>query len=115
MNNSDLNLLRLMLEAARDAQSFVAGETRRSLDADKKLLFALTRSIETIGNIAERVPAGVRAECPDLPWAELTELSASFTRVYFGIDADMLWQTATREVPQVASALERAIAASSTE
>jgi uncharacterized protein with HEPN domain len=76
------------------------------------MLFALTRSVETIGNNAARVPAEVKAECPDIPWTELMELSASLTRAHFGIDADVLWQTATRELPQIASALERAITSS---
>jgi uncharacterized protein with HEPN domain len=110
MNKGDVNLLRLMLEAARDAQSFIAGETRASLDKAKKLLFALTKSIETIGSIAVQVSEQTKSECPDVPWVELIGLSAAFTRIYFHIDSNMLWQTATRELPQVVIALEQAIA-----
>ena len=112
MNRRDVNLLRLMLEAAHDARSFIAGESRQSLDRDKKLLFALTKSMETISRIAVQVSDEAKAGCPDVPWRELIELSPNLTHAYFHIDADMLWQTATRELPQLVIALERSIAAS---
>jgi uncharacterized protein with HEPN domain len=114
MNKADVYLLRLMLEAAQDAQSFIAGETRDSLDKDKKLLFALTKSVETIGSVAAQVSDEAKAECSDVPWVELIGLSASFTRVYFNIDPYLLWQTATRELPRIIPILERAIGASDT-
>jgi len=49
MNERDEVLLRDMLDAAHDAQSFIKGRTKQSLDTDRMFELALTKAIEIIG------------------------------------------------------------------
>jgi uncharacterized protein with HEPN domain len=55
MSRKDENLIRLMIEAAQDALSFVADKSRADLDEDKQLVLALVKSIETLGLVANKV------------------------------------------------------------
>jgi len=57
-----------MLEAAQTALEFAEGETRDSLDTDQKLLFALLRAIEIIGEAASRLTQECQNEHPQIPW-----------------------------------------------
>ncbi len=49
MLKSDLIRLRHMFDAAKEATSFIQEEKRASLDTDRKLVLALMKSIEIIG------------------------------------------------------------------
>jgi len=42
-----------MFDAAKEAAAFIQEEKRTSLDADRKLVLALIKSIEIIGEAAE--------------------------------------------------------------
>ena len=57
-----------MIEAAETALDFVSGRRREDLDSDRKLLFALVRAIEIIGEAAGRISESVRSTAPDVPW-----------------------------------------------
>jgi uncharacterized protein with HEPN domain len=66
--NDDLVRLHHMLEAAQAALEFIQGETRASLDKDRKLVFALVRAIEIIGEAASKVSQEFRDNHPQIPW-----------------------------------------------
>ena len=114
MNKRDINLLRLMHDAAREALTFTTGETRASLDAARRLVLSLLKSIELIGDVAYQISDEGKADCPAIPWEELIDQANSVTGVYFHINLDMLWQTVTRELPPVVATLEQIIAESDT-
>jgi hypothetical protein len=44
-----------MLEAIREAQEFVKGKTRSSLDHDRMLVLSLVKEIEIIGEAASKI------------------------------------------------------------
>ena len=54
MNESDIIRLRHMLDAAREALSFVAGRNSEDLGRDRMLVLALVKEIEIIGEAASR-------------------------------------------------------------
>lgn len=49
MQKDDLIRLRHMLDAAKEAESFVQNKTRSSLDSDRKLVLAPVKSIGILG------------------------------------------------------------------
>jgi uncharacterized protein with HEPN domain len=50
-----------MLDAAREALSFVAGKTREDLNVDRMLTLSCVRLLEVIGEAASQVSAEFRA------------------------------------------------------
>ncbi len=69
MHKHDDVRLRHMLDAAREAQSFARGNTRESLDTDRKLSLALVRDIEIIGEAAARLSDAFPSEFAANPLA----------------------------------------------
>ena len=64
-----------MLDAAKEAVEFAAGESRANLDGDRKLTLAIIKSIEIIGEAAP----GLASPIPNsvtLPASEPPTLSA---------------------------------------
>jgi len=55
MQKNDAIRLRHMLDAARETEFFVQNKTRKNLDNDRKLVLALVKSIEIIGEAATKV------------------------------------------------------------
>jgi uncharacterized protein with HEPN domain len=90
-----------MIEAAEAAEAFVLGRDRAALDTDRMLLFALVRAIEIVGEAASKVSHDTRAAAPAVPWDQITGMRNRLVHAYFDIDRDVLWRTATEEVPSL--------------
>ena len=98
-----------MLDAARDARSFVEGRSRADLDSDRMLAFALVRALEIIGEAANNVSAQGRAGLPAIPWADIVGLRHRVVHAYFNVDLDVVWQIVQVDVPTLIAELERSV------
>jgi uncharacterized protein with HEPN domain len=105
MQPDDLTRVRHMLEAAENAQHFIAGKNRADLDTDPMLLFALVRAIEIIGEAASRVSAEQRTVAAMVPWTAIIAMRNRLIHAYFDIDRDIVWRTVTEEIPSLRSQL----------
>ena len=94
-----------MIDAADSLAEFVAGRKRADLDADRMLLFAIVRAIEVLGEAASRVADETKTASPDVPWAAIVGMRNRLIHGYFDIDADIVWRTATEEIPVLSRAL----------
>jgi len=97
-----------MFEAARDAGQYVQGRARSDLDSDSMLLRALTNAIQEIGEAAARVSETGRARVPGVPWGQIVAMRHVLVHVYWGVDLDRLWATATQDVPVLLAAIQSA-------
>jgi uncharacterized protein with HEPN domain len=99
-----------MLDAAREAQGFIASRLRSDLDHDRLLLLALVKDVEIIGEAASRVSAETRRAWGDIPWQDIVTMRHRLTHGYFDIDLDIVWSTVTDDLPPLVEQLERALA-----
>ena len=103
-----------IIEACEACRSFVTGRTRADLNADLMLRFALVRSIEIVGEAASKVTAETRSEIAEIPWPSIVAMRNRLVHAYFDIDLDVLWKTATEEIPALLSVLPTIAPRSST-
>ncbi|MDX1993754.1 MAG: HepT-like ribonuclease domain-containing protein [bacterium] len=99
MNEKDEVRLRDMLDAAHDAQSFLIGRDRQTLDEEKIFAFALVRAIELIGEAASRVTEETRSAHPQVPWKSIINMRHRMIHNYRDVDLDIVWETATVYLP----------------
>ncbi len=66
LSDDDIRL-RHMLDAAREATSFVRDCTRDDLNTDRQLVLALIKNIEIVGEAANRITEPTRRNLPELP------------------------------------------------
>jgi uncharacterized protein with HEPN domain len=71
------------------------------------LLFALVRAIEVIGEAASRVSDDARQTAPEVPWRQIAGMRNRLIHGFFDVDVEIVWRTATEDVPTLVSALAR--------
>lgn len=109
MDRDDVVRLRHMLDASREAIFFMQGKTRSDLDKDRKLVLALVKSIEIIGEAAYQLTPDSREQIPTIPWNDIITMRHRLVHAYFDINLDILWMTMQIDLPPLIVELERLI------
>ena len=109
MRKVDEIRLRHMLDAAREALSFVQGRTRSDLDGDRQVVLALVKDIEIVGEAAAQVTEAGRREFPEIPWQPIVGMRNRLVHAYFDINLDVVWKTVQGDLPQLIVLLEQVI------
>jgi uncharacterized protein with HEPN domain len=102
-------ILRQMRDHGREALSLVKGKTRGDLEADRLLNLSTIRLLEILGEAANRVPAEIRANYPDIPWQQLIGLRNRLIHAYNHVDLDIIWQILTKDLPGLVDRLEKIV------
>ncbi len=95
-----------MLNAAVEAQGYIAGKTRADYDADRGLRRQLERMVEIIGEAARLVPPSIREANPRIPWAAIVGMRHRIVHDYLHVDHDILWNTVTFSLPVLIGELD---------
>lgn len=63
---------------------------------------AVIRRLEVIGEAAKHVSSQLKEQHPEVPWKEMSGMRDVLIHEYFGVDLEQVWETATKDVPEVA-------------
>ena len=110
MNESDVIRLRHMLDAAREALSFIAERSSEDLSRDRMLVLALVKEIEIIGEAASRISDESRKALPRIPWPKIIAMRNRLIHAYADVDLSIVWDTLTGALPELLRELEIALA-----
>ncbi|MSP11805.1 MAG: DUF86 domain-containing protein [Chloroflexi bacterium] len=99
MQMDDEIRLRHMLDAAREARSFIVGRKRADLNQDRVLVLALVKSVEIVGEAAFTMSETTKEMSPNIPWADIIGMRHRLVHAYFDINLDVLWQTVQNDLP----------------
>ena len=98
-----------MIEATDKVSAFIAGLTEAQFLADERTQFAVVRALEILGEASKKIPASFKAARTEIPWREVAGMRDKLVHDYFGVNAEVVWKTATADVPMIAQALRKAI------
>lgn len=62
---------------------------------------AVVRQLEILGEAAGRVSRYFADDHPEIPWGDITGMRHRLIHDYFEVDAELVWTTATKHVPDV--------------
>ena len=99
------------IEMTEAAETFTRRRARSDLDTDKQLAYALARAVEIFGEAASKVSGETRRRLPAVAWVQAINMRHRLAHAYFGVDLDILWATATQEMPAILPLLRDALAA----
>jgi uncharacterized protein with HEPN domain len=88
-----------VLTAADSIATFVGGRTLTTFAADDLVRSAVLFKLIVIGEAANKVSRGLRAQYPDVPWQDIVAFRNLAVHAYFGVDWHIVWATATSDVP----------------
>lgn len=109
MQPSDKIRIKHMIDAAEEAISFAEGKDREALDRERMLVLSLIKEIEIIGEAATKISVGVKENNSQVPWDDITGMRNHLVHGYFGVDLDMLWNTANFDLPMLLIKLKQII------
>ena len=107
MRPEDEERLRHMLDAAKEAISFVEGHTRDDLDKNRQLTLALVKEIEIIGEAAINVTEAIQETFPQIPWSEIIGMRHHLVHAYFDINLTVLWKALQEDLPPLIASLNK--------
>ena len=70
---------------------------------------AIIRNFEIIGEASKNVPTEIKVKYPEIPWKKMYGLRNLIAHEYFGIDYEMIWEIAKKNLPQNAIDLRKMI------
>jgi uncharacterized protein with HEPN domain len=62
---------------------------------------AVIRRIEIIGEATKHIPKSFKDKYPDIPWKKIAGMRDMLIHEYFGVDLDLTWNVAKRDIPRL--------------
>ncbi|MDB5090258.1 MAG: hypothetical protein JWR09_4252 [Mucilaginibacter sp.] len=73
---------------------------------DERLIRAVCRSLEIIGEASSKVHPDIKEKYPLVPWREMNDIRNKIIHHYFGVDYDIVWDTIQTNIPQLKDWIE---------
>jgi uncharacterized protein with HEPN domain len=77
--------------------------------ADYQKQDAVIRKIEVAGEATKRISPEFREKYSQIPWRAMAGMRDKLIHDYFPVDINTVWETATKEIPQLMEELENII------
>jgi uncharacterized protein with HEPN domain len=101
----DAALLLDMWLAARDARAFLEGLDQAAFLASRLHQNAVIRSLEVIGEAANKVSPATRAAHPEISWREITGMRHRLIHGYAEVRLDLVWTVVKERLDPLIAAL----------
>ncbi len=89
-----------MLESMRKIEEYLGGLDFRSFKMSYMAVDAIIRNFEIIGEASKSIPTHIKNNYPEIPWKKMYGLRNLIAHEYFGIDYEMIWEIAKKNLPQ---------------
>jgi uncharacterized protein with HEPN domain len=109
IKHEDQVRLQHILDAALEIQQYVQSATREDLNRDRKLVHSLVHLFEIIGEAATQVSDELRENVPEIPWFVIIGMRKRLIHAYFAIDLNVVWSTATIDIPLLIVELKKLV------
>ncbi len=90
-----------IVEAADHVVIHIAGRGPDAFAGDVTARAAVLHELAVIGEAAARLPGEFKSRHPGIPWAMIVAFRNFVVHEYFGLDWEIVWQTATDSVPEL--------------
>ncbi|HED37404.1 MAG TPA: DUF86 domain-containing protein [Ignavibacteria bacterium] len=89
--------------------SFIKDMTYEDFQKDEKTQYALIRAIEIIGEASKKIPNEIQDQSKEIPWREISGMRDILVHDYFGINTEVIWKTANKDLPELREKIQKLI------
>ena len=109
MRPDDRIRLQHMLDAAQEAEGFVANSSFDAFCDNRLLANGVVRSLEVIGEAAAQVSSEQKDSLKEIPWRDIVSMRNRLIHAYSDIDLNVLWKTVLEDLPPLIAELEKIV------
>ncbi|MCC7355982.1 MAG: DUF86 domain-containing protein [Anaerolineae bacterium] len=102
----DADYLNDVREAMERIAIYTSGLTYDQFMADTKTQDAIVRNLEVIGEATKKLSSSLRDSYPQIPWKNLAGVRDKLIHDYFGVNYEIVWTIAQKELPTLLSQIE---------
>lgn len=107
----DIEKLEDMVQAGADVMGFCADLSPESFASDKKSQYAVIRGLTVLGEAANQLSPELTEKYPGVPWRRVIGFRHRLVHAYAQLDLTLIWEVATRMVPELVVEIRRILAA----
>ncbi len=96
-----------ILDSITAIQSFITGQTFEDFAQDRKTYSATIREYIVIGEAIVALKEPLEIYFPDYSWRMIKDFRNFIVHEYFGIDARIIWDLTTKELPELESMVQQ--------
>ena len=104
-----LDYLNDMYESINKGIAFISEMTYEDFRKDEKTQFALIRVIEIIGEASNKIPDEIKIQSQQIPWREMSGMRNILIHDYFGVNIQVVWETAQNDLPLLKEKIQKLI------
>ena len=97
----DLESLSDIKEAVRRIEVYIKKTSYRKFLKDIKTQDAVVRNLEIIGEAAKNMSDALKKKYPNIQWKKLAGVRDRLIHHYFGVNYDVVWVIAKKELPEI--------------
>jgi uncharacterized protein with HEPN domain len=105
MQRDDATILDIA-KAARLVTSFISGMSKEAFLDDIKTQSSVLYQLAVVGEAVKRLSQEFRAQHPGIPWSLIAGMRDHLIHGYDIVDWDEVWNTATKDVPDLLAKIE---------
>ena len=103
---SDRDYLSDIQEAMLRIATYTADVDYDKFMEDTKTQDAVIRNIEVIGEATKNLSGRLRKAYPQIPWKDMAGVRDKMIHHYFGINLEIVWTIAKKEIPSLLPQIE---------
>lgn len=90
-----------IIKAIGQIEIFLSGQSFEQFLQDDKTSSAVIQKFLVIGEASKKIPESLKVQYPDVPWQRMAGMRDRLIHAYFGMDAQLVWQTIHEDLPKV--------------
>jgi|SRR3989344_7990221 len=110
MEKDRLAHLKLMLDASQNIKDFIStkGSVMKFSDFenDRKTQSSVIMQLQVIGELVKKIPEDIKSDI-NLPWKKMSGMRDVVAHDYFSLDLEAVWNTVTKDIPELAKKIGR--------
>lgn len=101
MHRTALQFIDDILESIANIEEDMSGITFEEFSKDRRRRDAVIRNFQVIGEAVKNLPDDLKERYPGTDWKKIAGFRDVLTHVYFGIKYTILWDNATKKIPEL--------------
>lgn len=109
MKKSDSIYLIHILDSISKIEMYLDGIDKDVFEKDTLIQDGVIRQLEIIGEAVKNISKELRESYTHLPWQDMAGMRDKLIHHYFGVDIELVWETAKNDLPFLKSEIQKII------